>query len=290
MDEACGVGGLVAVSIGGSFYFPFYGSNAEILGYVDEGGQIVASYAYGPFGEPAVSAGSMVDRFSFRFMTRRWDPFLGLYDFGERWYSVALRRWINRDPLGEDGGVNLYAFCDNDPVNTIDPNGCIPLDTIWDLANVIYDICVGDEVALAADTAALFVPYVPAGATKLVKAARLSKVVKICHGVKKLEVTYKYVHVDYHFTKGPRAAKDWVSMTKGKQKSYWKPQTSDSDVQGYIDAALRKASSEGKVKPSQLKGYEYDVGRPIGATDGRVTSKIKIQIDSNGYIHAHPWP
>ena len=133
-------------------------------------------------------------------------------------------------------------------------------------------------------------PYVPAGASKLVKEARLSKVEEICPRVKKLEVTYKYIHVDCHFTKGPRAAKDWASMTKGKQKSYWKPQTSDSDVQGYIDAALRKARSEGKVKPSQLKGYEYDVGRPIGATDGRVTSRIKIQIDSNGDIHAHPWP
>ena len=290
LDEACGVGGLVAVSRNGSFYFPYYGTNGEILGYVSEGGGVVASFAYGPFGEPSATGGHMSQMFSFRYMTKRWDPVLGLYDFGERWYSVALRRWISRDPLGEDGGLNLYAFCNNDPVNTFDPNGCIPLDTIWDFANVAYDICVGDKVSLATDVAALLTPYVPAGATKLVKAARLSKVKKVCPGVKKMEVTYEYVHVDYHFTKGPRAAKDWISMTRGKKKSYWKPQTSDSDVQGYIDAALRKAKSEGKVKPSQLKGYEYDVGRPIGATNGRVTSRIKIQIDSNGYIHAHPWP
>ena len=95
---------------------------------------------------------------------------------------------------------------------------------------------------------------------------------------------------DYHFPKGPKAAKEWVSMTKDKRKSYWKPQTTDADVQGYIDAALRKAKSEGKIKPSQLKGYEYNVGSTIGATGGKTTPKIKIQIDSNGYIHAHPWP
>ena len=71
---------------------------------------------------------------------------------------------------------------------------------------------------------------------------------------------------------------------------HWKPQTTDTDVKGYIDAALRKAKAEGKIEPSQLKGYEYDVGSPIGATNGRQTSKIKIQVDSNGYIHAHPWP
>lgn len=289
-DGACGVGGLVAVSRNGNFYFPYYGINGDILGYVNESGGVVASYTYGPFGELTSLSGSMADSFQFRLMTKRYDNVLNMYDFGDRWYSVALRRWISRDPLGEDGGINLYSFCENDPVNKFDPNGCIPLDTIWDIGNIIYDICVGDDVALAADTAALMLPYVPAGSTKLVKAARLSNVKKICPGAKKIEVTYKYVHVDYHFTKGPRAAKDWVSMTRGKKKSYWKPQTTDMDVKQYIDAALRKAKAEGKIKPSQLKGYEYDVGRPIGATNGRQTSKIKIQVDSNGYIHAHPWP
>ena len=291
LDEACGVGGLVAVSIDGSFYFPFYGSNAEILGYVDEGGQIVASYAYGPFGEPAVAAGSMVDRFSFRFMTKRWDPFLGLYDFGERWYSVALRRWINRDPLGEDGGVNLYAFCDNDPVNTIDPNGCIPLDTIWDLANVIYDICVGDDVALAADTAALFVPYVPAGATKLVKAARLSKVEKICPGVKKLQVTYEYLptaQYKYKHTLNPVRGKDWI---KGTTHGYakFKPGWGDAEIKELIEEAFAKARAQGKIRPSQLDGFVYDTGRIVGAADGAVATKIKIHVNSDGKrLHAFP--
>lgn len=50
-----------------------------------------------------------------------------------------------------------------------------------------------------------------------------------------------------------------------------KPQTTDTDVQAYIEAALHKAKSEGKIKPSQLKGYEYDVGKTIGASGGRQT-------------------
>ena len=51
---------------------------------------------------------------------------------------------------------------------------------------------------------------------------------------------------------------------------------------------MKKRSKNEKIKPSQLKGY--DVGKTIGASGGRQTSKIKIQVDSNGYIHAHPWP
>ena len=247
-DKACGVGGLIAVSINGAFYFPCYGSNSEITAYVSESGAVVASYTYSPFGEVDLLSGPMVDQFSFRFMTKRYDETIGLYDFGARWYSPTLRRWLNRDPLGEDGGLNLYVFCENDPVNKYDPNGCIPLDTIWDLANIVYDICVGDDVALAADTAALLIPYVPAGTTKLVKAARLSNVRKVCPAAKTLEVSYKYVHVDYHFTRGPKAAARYVDYTIDKAKSYWKPGTTDSTVKGYIDAALQKAKAEGKIK------------------------------------------
>ena len=124
LDKACGVGGLVAVSINGAFYFPCYGSNSEITAYVNEFGNIVASYVYGPFGEVNLFSGPMVDEFSFRFMTKRYDTAAGLYDFGARWYSPALHRWLNRDPIAERGGLNIYAFCCNDPINKYDPNGC----------------------------------------------------------------------------------------------------------------------------------------------------------------------
>ena len=291
LDEVCGVGGLVAVSRNGSFYFPYYGTNGEILGYVSEGGIVVASYAYGPFGEPSATGGLMSQAFSFRYMTKRWDPVLGLYDFGERWYSVALKQWINRDPLGEDGGMNLYAFCNNDPVNSFDPNGCIPLDTIWDLANVAYDICVGDKVSLATDVAALLTPYVPAGATKLVKAARLSKVKKICPGAKKLEVTYEYLptaQYKYKHTLNSVRGKDWI---KGTTHGYakFKPGWGDAEIKGLIEEAFAKARAQGKIRPSQLDGFVYDTGRIVGAADGKVTTKIKIHVNSDGkLLHAFP--
>ena len=45
--DAGGVGGLVAVSIGGSFYFPGYDNNGNVIGYWDESGSLVAEYAEG---------------------------------------------------------------------------------------------------------------------------------------------------------------------------------------------------------------------------------------------------
>jgi len=38
-------------------------------------------------------------------------------------YDPRMGRWLSRDPIGEDGGFNLYAYCGNDPVNKHDPLG-----------------------------------------------------------------------------------------------------------------------------------------------------------------------
>ncbi len=50
-------------------------------------------------------------------------PFIGLYYYGYRYYSPELGRWLSRDPIGEDGGLNLYGFVGNDPANLFDNIG-----------------------------------------------------------------------------------------------------------------------------------------------------------------------
>ena len=46
---------------------------------------------------------------------------------GYRFYDPSLQRWINQDPLAEGGGINLYAFNYNDPINYVDPDGELPI-------------------------------------------------------------------------------------------------------------------------------------------------------------------
>jgi hypothetical protein len=43
-------------------------------------------------------------------------------------YNPQLGRWLSRDPMGEAGGFNLYAYCGNDPVNRHDPLGLATYD------------------------------------------------------------------------------------------------------------------------------------------------------------------
>ena len=42
---------------------------------------------------------------------------------GFRWYDPKTSRWLSRDPIGEEGGINLYGYCYSDPINNTDPFG-----------------------------------------------------------------------------------------------------------------------------------------------------------------------
>ena len=52
-----------------------------------------------------------------------YDQDTDLVKFGARDYDSETGRWISKDPVKFDGGINLYAYAENDPVNKIDPNG-----------------------------------------------------------------------------------------------------------------------------------------------------------------------
>ena len=60
---------------------------------------------------------------AFRYSTKYWDEETGLYYYGRRFYSPELMRWKTRDPIEEEGGANLYAFCENNAVNGFDALG-----------------------------------------------------------------------------------------------------------------------------------------------------------------------
>jgi RHS repeat-associated protein len=114
---AGGVGGLLAVRQGNAWYFPLTDANGNITAYINEQGSVVAVYTYDAFGATIASSGSMTAQLRFRFSTKYYDPELSLYYYGYRFYDPILHRWLNRDPIEEGGGLNLYAFCRNDGVN-----------------------------------------------------------------------------------------------------------------------------------------------------------------------------
>ena len=83
----------------------------------------VASYRYDPYGNLISSSGSLAGANLYRFSSKLAHVNGGVYYYGFRFYETATRRWLNRDPLGEEGGINLYGYVSNSPLSRIDPFG-----------------------------------------------------------------------------------------------------------------------------------------------------------------------
>jgi RHS repeat-associated protein len=117
-----------------AFYFAQADGNGNIaiLIAATDGSQ-AARYEYGPFGEPLRATGPMAQANPHRFSSKFADTETGLLYYGYRYYSPGMGRWLNRDPIGEMGGLNLFGFVGNDPVNKIDVLGLHPL--VWPIVS-----------------------------------------------------------------------------------------------------------------------------------------------------------
>jgi RHS repeat-associated protein len=120
---AGGVGGMVMQqeAVSGDVYYPSYDGNGNVIHMVKASdGSVAASYAYDPFGKLTTSSGVYADTNEHRFSTKPIDEETGWYYYGFRYYQPTTGRWLNRDPIGERGGLNLYGMVGNDPVNKRD--------------------------------------------------------------------------------------------------------------------------------------------------------------------------
>jgi RHS repeat-associated protein len=124
-----GAGGLPLVTV-----VPAAGGGSEEIVYVhhDVKGSTVAltvaggsgvgdSYTYSDYGQP--QSGSWL---AYQYAGYRYDSETGLYYMPARYYSPVLGRFLQTDPSGFGGGLNLYAYAENDPINSEDHSGQSP--------------------------------------------------------------------------------------------------------------------------------------------------------------------
>ena len=131
-EGAGGIGGLLARSSGyqsgtGSwtshaFYHADGGGNVTFLSPSTYSGTMTR-YSYDAYGRSTSENGPLATDNVYRFSSKELHAASGHYYYGYRFYDPQAQRWINRDPLGEAGGVNLYGFVGNGPVGAVDPSG-----------------------------------------------------------------------------------------------------------------------------------------------------------------------
>jgi RHS repeat-associated protein len=101
-------------------YFYHYDGSGNVTAVTNDSQQTVAKYDYDAYGNLLNSSGAYASQNPWRFSTKYYDDCSGLYYYGYRFYSPGLGKWINRDPIAESGGLNLYGFVRNDAINAVD--------------------------------------------------------------------------------------------------------------------------------------------------------------------------
>jgi RHS repeat-associated protein len=140
-------------------------ANGNVTALVNSSGSLQANYKYDPYGGTLSSSGTLATANTMRFSSKPamfsstggW----GMYYYGYRFYDPATQRWLNRDPIGEEGGINLFDFVFNNPASNQDALG---LSSVANPASV--------SIALEAEAAAAGYPSYAAWQAALRAAAR----------------------------------------------------------------------------------------------------------------------
>ena len=245
LQGAGGIGGLLLRKADTGSFLYLYDANGNVGQLVNAAdGALAAHYEYDPFGNTIVANGSEASSNPFRFSTKSLDTETGQYYYGYRYYSPELGRWINRDPMGEQGGLNLYGFVRNTPLNGID---------ILGLATIVIDPGHGDVTDKSGGTTIdPGVPH-PTDPTKNEKDQALALALAIGGELQRLGHTIKYTRTSDLDDGIVRKYLEW-------RVDFISNANADYAVSVHIDSYDPAAGNYVKVK--------YHKGNPVG-TDVR---------------------
>lgn len=136
-------GEIVGVSCEGKEYFYIRDITGNIVKIVDEDGYFVVSYTYDAWGnfEKTINIQCRVAHSNpFVYKGYFFDSETGWFYLKSRYYDPSIRRFINADDFNyldnqSLNGLNLYSYCENNPMMYKDSNGCFVL--------AIFGIAIG---------------------------------------------------------------------------------------------------------------------------------------------------
>ena len=287
--------GIAALKRNNTMYFFLRDGQGNIIAIVDSTGDVVVQYWYDAWGNHKVvdaDGDEITDQNNignlnpFRYRGYYYDTETGLYFLQTRYYDPEVGRFLNRDSVQYAdpetiNGLNLYAYCLNNPVEYADPTGQF-WDTVLDILFIgwdIYNLIANggwkeweNWATLGADLAFAVVPFVSGGG-QVVKLSNVgdkitdfSKITVIGETMSRVQIVSQFVNAADNLYDGFTYYNKLSSLGKG----------------GKILAEIGGKISNitwlfGKLR----KGYTIiDIGIDIS----RVSSKTGRLIRSSSYI------
>ncbi|MCL2598874.1 MAG: hypothetical protein FWD76_03075, partial [Firmicutes bacterium] len=150
--------GIVMMTVDGKIYRYRKNILGDITAIYDyDASQIVATYQYDAWGNCTttnLTDDNIGDLNPIRYRGYYFDTDTNLYYLKSRYYDPQVGRFVNADDIAaldvtksQINGLNLYAYCANDPVNTKDSNGNMPDWLKWTLGIVIIAAAIGLSIA-----------------------------------------------------------------------------------------------------------------------------------------------
>ena len=120
----------MSVTYNGTTYYYVTNIQGDVTAILNSSGTEVVSYTYDTWGNPLANTGSLADDIGthnpLRYRGYVYDQETGFYYLQSRYYNPEIGRFINADnqlSTGDMTGMNLFAYCGNNPVTRIDPTG-----------------------------------------------------------------------------------------------------------------------------------------------------------------------
>jgi RHS repeat-associated protein len=110
---------MVRTDSSGARYF-LSDALGSTLGLTDSTGAVPTQYGYEPYGTTTATGTTSKNEFQY---TGRENDGTGLYFYRARYDKPGFGRFISEDPIGFRGGINLYAYVLDNPINRTDPSG-----------------------------------------------------------------------------------------------------------------------------------------------------------------------
>ena len=125
--------GVIGVKYNNSQYFYRRDCQGNIIALIDNSGNVVVEYKYDAWGNHEAEVASedyvaLAEINPYRYRGYYYDSETGLYFLQTRYYDPETGRFISRDSIEYADpeticGLNLYAYCGNNPVMNVDPSG-----------------------------------------------------------------------------------------------------------------------------------------------------------------------